>query len=233
MKANAKSCVFLFLSFLVVGPSFSQVRLPKIIQDSMILQRDAKIKIWGWAAKDEKVNISFNGKKYKAKAGADGKWTTLLPAMKAGGPYTMDISASNKISLKDILIGDVWLVSGQSNMEYQLGYDDATYAKEMEEVNYPQIRQFKVPNRPVLDGPKDDLTAGSWKWANPKDIRAFSAVAYFFAKKLYENYHIPIGIINSSVGGTPLEAWTSEEGLKDFPAIISTVEKKQRHRLYQ
>ena len=227
MKANAKSCVFLFLSFLVVGPSFSQVRLPKIIQDSMILQRDAKIKIWGWAAKDEKVNISFNGKQYKAKAGADGKWTTLLPAMKPGGPYKMDISASNKISLKDILIGDVWLVSGQSNMEYQLGYDDATYAKEMEEVNYPQIRQFKVPNRPVLEGPKDDLTAGSWKWANPKDIRPFSAVAYFFAKKLYEKYHIPIGIINSSVGGTPLEAWTSEEGLKDFPAIISTVEKNK------
>ena len=135
----------------------------------------------------------------------------------------MDISASNKISLKEILVGDVWLCSGQSNMEYQLGYDDATYAKEMEQVNYPQIRQFKVPTRPVLDGPKDDLTGGSWKWANPKDIRPFSAVAYFFAKKLYEKYHVPIGIINSSVGGTPIEAWTSEEGLKEFPSIISAV----------
>ena len=193
----------------------------------MILQRDAKIKIWGWAAKNEKVSISFNRKKYNTKAGDDGKWMTWLPAMKAGGPYTMDITASNKITLKELLIGDVWLCSGQSNMEYQLGYDEATYAKEMEEVNYPQIRQFKVLNRALLDGPKDDLTGGSWKWANPKDIRPFSAVAYFFAKNLYEKYHVPIGIINSSVGGTPLEAWTSEEGLKDFVSIIGTVEKNK------
>ncbi len=227
MTDKRKKVGLFFLSFLFIGASYSQVQLPRIIQDSMILQRDSKIKIWGWAAKDEKVTVGFNGKKYQTKAGADGKWFTLLPAMKAGGPYTMDISASNKIKLKDILVGDVWLVSGQSNMEYQLGYDDATYAKEMEEVNYPQIRQFKVPNRPLLDGPKDDLSGGSWKWANPKDIRPFSAVAYFFAKKLYEKYRVPIGIINSSVGGTPLEAWTSEDGLKEFPSIISTVEKNK------
>ncbi|MBO9683527.1 MAG: sialate O-acetylesterase, partial [Flavisolibacter sp.] len=142
--STRKNILLPFL-FLIATTSFSQVRLPKIIQDSMILQRDAKIKVWGWAAKGEKVSISFHGKKYNIKADADGKWSVWLPAMKAGGPYTMDINASNKISLKDILIGDVWLCSGQSNMEYQLGYDDATYAKEMEQVNYPQIRQFKVP----------------------------------------------------------------------------------------
>jgi sialate O-acetylesterase len=125
------------------------------------------------------------------------------------------------------LIGDVWLASGQSNMEYQLGYDDATYASEMQEVNNPQIRQFKVPTRPLLDSPKDTLAGGSWKWANPKDIGPFSAVAYFFAKNLFEKYGVPIGIINSSVGGTPIEAWMGEEGLKEFPSIISTVEKNK------
>ena len=227
MIAQTKAGVLFFLCFLMVATSFSQVKLPQIIKDSMVLQRDAKIKVWGWAARDERVKISFNKKNYDTKADADGKWSVLLNPMKAGGPYTMDITASNKIILKDILIGDVWLVSGQSNMEYQLGYDDATYAKEMEEVNYPQIRQFKVPIRPLLDGPKDDLTGGAWRWANPKDIRAFSAVAYFFAKNLYAKYHTPIGIINSSVGGTPLEAWTSEEGLKEFPSIISTVQKNK------
>jgi len=207
--------------------SFGQVRLPQIIRDSMILQRDANIKIWGWAAKAEKIRIDLNGKKYSARADPEGKWSAWLPPMKAGGPYTMVISASNKITLKDILVGEVWLVSGQSNMEYQLGYDDADFAKEMAEVNNPQIRQFKVPIRPLLDGPKDDLAGGSWRWANPSAIGSFSAVAYFFAKKLYEKYHIPIGIINSSVGGTPIEAWISEEGLKDFSSILSTVEKNK------
>ena len=226
-KIIIRSITVLSCLILTQGISFGRVRLPQIIRDSMILQRDAEIKIWGWAAKDEKIAIDFNGKKYTTKANPDGKWTTWLPGMKAGGPYIMVINASNKIILKDILIGDVWLVSDQSNMEYQLGYDDATYAKEMEEVNYPQIRQFKVPIRPLLDGPKDDIAGGSWKWANPKDIRPFSAVAYFFAKKLYEKYHVPIGIINASVGGTPIEAWTSEEGLKDFSSIISTVEKNK------
>jgi sialate O-acetylesterase len=222
-----RSILLTVLSILFFQTTFGQVKLPQIIRDSMILQRDTKIKIWGWAAANEKVEVNFNGKKYTTKAGADGKWLTWLPAMKAGGPYTMNITASNNISLKDILIGDIWLVSGQSNMEYQLGYDDATYAKEMAEVNFPQIRQFKVPNRALLDAPKDDLAGGLWKWANPKDIGPFSAVAYFFAKKLYEKYHVPIGIINSSVGGTPIEAWTSEEGLKEFPSIISTVEKNK------
>ena len=217
----------MFCLIFLHGICFARVKLPQIIRDSMILQRDAKIKIWGWAAKDEKVTINFNGKKFSTKTGTDGKWMVWLPSMKAGGPYTMDITAGNTLTLKDILIGDVWLVSGQSNMEYQLGYDDATYAKEMEEVNYPEIRQFKIPIRPLLDGPKDDIAGGLWKWANPKDIRTFSAVAYFFAKKLYEKYHIPIGIINSSVGGTPIEAWISEDGLKDFSSIISTVEKNK------
>src|SRR6188768_1617885 len=216
MIVNIKKCISLFLFFFIVASSVGQVKLPQIIRDSMILQRDAKIKIWGWAAKDEKVSISFNGKKYNTKTGADGKWMTTLPAMKAGGPYTMDISASNKITLNDILIGDVWLCSGQSNMEYQLGYDDATYGKEMAEVNNPQIRQFKVPNRPLLDGPKEEMTGGSWKTANPKDIGPFTAIGYFFAKNLYEKYHVPIGIINSSVGGTPIEAWISSDGLKNI-----------------
>lgn len=193
----------------------------------MVLQRDAKVKIWGWAAKNEKVNITFNKKTYKTKADVNGNWFVWLPPMKAGGPFIMDITAGSKVTINDILIGEVWLCSGQSNMEYQLGYDDATYAKEMAEVNYPQIRQFKVPNRAVLDGPKEEMTGGAWKTANPKDIAPFTAVGYFFAKNLYEKYRVPVGLINSSVGGTPIEAWTSEEGLKEFPDFISTIQKNK------
>jgi len=227
MTVITKKKISFFIFFFIVITSFGQVRLPKIIADGMVLQRDANVKIWGWASPGEKVSVQFMKKMYRTVAAADSQWVIKLSNLRAGGPYEMKIAGSNSIIINDILIGDVWLCSGQSNMEYQLGYDDATYGKEMAEVNFPQIRQFKVPNRAILDGPKTDMTGGSWKSANPKDIKPFSAVTYFFAKKLYEKYHVPIGIINSSVGGTPIEAWTSEDGLKEFPAIMSTIEKNK------
>jgi sialate O-acetylesterase len=205
----------------------SQVRLPRLVRDSMILQRDTKINIWGWAAKNEKINIKFNGKNYKSTTGDNGKWKIQLPAMKAGGPYTMEISGSNKIVLNDILIGDVWFCSGQSNMVHQLNIHDVTYAKDIAEANYPQIRHFWIPTLTNLHRPQDDLPTGFWKSAIGEDVRPFSAVAYFFARKLYEKYHVPIGLINASVGGTPIEAWTSEEGLKDFSGLQATIQKNK------
>ena len=206
--------------------TYSQVKLPRLVRDSMILQRDTKINIWGWASKNEKITIKFNGKSYKAPTGADGKWIMQLPSMKAGGPFTMEISGNNKILLKDILIGDVWICSGQSNMVHQMNIHDVTYAKDIAEANNPQIRHFWIPTLTNLPGPKDDLPTGFWKSAVGDDVKPFSAVAYFFAKKLYEKYHVPIGLINASVGGTPIEAWTSEEGLKDFSTLQTTIQKK-------
>ena len=215
------------LGCIVPRTVFGQIRLPRLVRDSMILQRDTKINIWGWASKGEKVNIKFNNKNYNTVTDANGKWRIQLPPMKAGGPYKMDITGSNKLFLNEILIGDVWICSGQSNMVHQLNIHDVTYAKDIAEANYPQIRHFWIPTLTNLQGPKDDLPTGYWKWANPEDVRPFSAVAYFFARKIYEKYHVPIGLINASVGGTPIEAWTSEEGLKDFPALISTIEKNK------
>ena len=207
--------------------SNAQVKLPALVRDSMILQRDAEINIWGWASKNESVTVSFNKKTFKTKANADGKWKIVLAPMKAGGPYTMNISGKNRIVLKDILIGDVWFCSGQSNMVHQLNIHDVTYADEIAHANFPEIRQFFIPTLTSLEGPKEDLPTGFWKPAVGEAVRPFSAVAYFFAKKLYEKYHVPIGIINASVGGTPIEAWTSEEGLKDFPALINTIKKNK------
>lgn len=222
-----KACAILFTSACLTLVSSAQVRLPRLIRDSMILQRDAKVKIWGWASKGEKVNVKFNGKSYKTKTSADGKWSVLLVPTKAGGPYAMDITGSNKITLKDILIGDVWFCSGQSNMVHQMNIHDVTYANDIEKANYPQIRHFWIPALTSLEGPNDDLPTGYWKSANPTDVRPFSAVAYFFARMIYEKYDVPIGLINASVGGTPIEAWTSEEGLKEFPALTSTIQKNK------
>lgn len=218
--------VFIY-SLLALQQGYGQVKLPRLVRDSMVLQRDAEVNIWGWASPKEKVKISFQNKNYKTITGTDGKWMIRLSPMKAGGPFSMNISGKNKIELKDILIGDVWFCSGQSNMVHQLNIHDVTYANEIANANYPLIRQFWIPALTNLEGPKDDLPTGFWKSAVGEDVRPFSAVAYFFAKKLYEKYHVPIGIINASVGGTPIEAWTSEEGLKEFPVLQATIQKNK------
>ena len=222
-----KICALLSLCLLTMRPLFSQVRLPRLIRDSMILQRDSKIKIWGWASPAEKLQIKFNGRTFKTTTSTNGTWTMLLPPMKAGGPYTMNIDARNHIVINSILVGDVWICSGQSNMVHQMELHSVRYAKEIAEANYPEIRNFWIPTLTDLSGPRDDLPSGYWKSANPKDVLQFSAVAYFFAKMIYEKYHVPIGLINSSVGGTPIEAWTSEDGLKEFPAITNTIKKNK------
>ena len=219
----------MIICFCLMSSAFSnaQIKLPQIIRDSMILQRDSKINIWGWASKGEKVTVKFNNKTYRTTAGSDGTWKVQLAPMKAGGPYSMQISGKNKIVLNDILIGDVWFCAGQSNMVHQMKLHSVFYRDEIPNANYPDIRQFWVPNTTDLVGPKKDLPTGSWKWANPENVKEFSAVAYFFAKDLYEKYHVPIGIINASWGGIPIEAMMSEESLKPFPDILKTVEKNK------
>jgi sialate O-acetylesterase len=219
--------VICFYSIVNCQLLYGQVKLPRLVRDSMIVQRDVKLKIWGWAAPGEKVNVAFNGKRAKAVTGSDGKWFVWLAPTKAGGPYTMSITASNTITLKDILVGDVWICSGQSNMVHQMDLHKERYANDIAQANYPEIRHFHIPTLTNLQAPVDDLPRGSWKSANPQDVGRFSAVAYFFAKKIYEKYHVPIGLINASVGGTPIEAWTSEEGLKDFATLLSTVQKNK------
>ncbi len=218
---------FGFTTLFSIAVSHAQVKLPALITDSMILQRDEKIRLWGWASANEKVGIQFNGKRYSTRADSNGNWSVYLPPTKAGGPYTMNITASNKITLKEILFGDVWFCSGQSNMVHQLDIHDVTYAEEIRQANYPQIRQFLVPMKASVNGPEKDLSSGSWRPAVGESVRPFSAVAYFFAKKIHETFNIPVGIINSSVGGTPIEAWTSEEGLKAFPEVVSTINKNK------
>jgi sialate O-acetylesterase len=223
MKLSITACLCLVLSYRVNA----DVRLPRILRDSMVLQRNTTIRIWGWALKAEKVNINFNGKTHHTITGDDGKWMIQLPPMQAGGPYTMEITGRNKIVLKEILIGDVWVCAGQSNMEHQLKLHPLNYAAEITTANFPLIRQFKIPYTTNLVTPGQDLSGGAWTWANPNDIGDFSAVAFFYAKALFEKYHVPIGIINASWGGIPIEAMMSEESLKDFPAIAGIVRKNK------
>jgi sialate O-acetylesterase len=213
-------------SFLL-SHSLAQVKLPQLVRDSMVLQRDAPIRVWGWAAAGEKVTVKFNSKTYKATTGGDGQWQVRLAPLKAGGPYTMQIDASNHLTLKDILVGDVWICSGQSNMVHQMILHRERYQQDIAAAQYPAIRHFWIPTLTDLQSPHKDLPTGYWKAANSQDVLQFSAVAYFFARKLYDQYKVPIGLINASVGGTPAQAWISEEGLKTFPTITATVQQNK------
>jgi len=214
-----------FLNLLIVPAGYSEVRLPKLVSDGMILQRDTPIKIGGWATIGEKVTIEFNNQSFNTVTGNDGKWQIILPKQKAGGPFVMEIKASNHISLKDILFGDVWLCSGQSNMEYPMNRLTDRYADVIDRCENNNIRQFKVPQSFDFNAPKEDYPSGNWIKVTPKTILDYSAVAYFFARDLYEKYHIPIGIINASVGGSPAETWMSVEALKEFPNYLAEAEK--------
>jgi sialate O-acetylesterase len=227
MKIKIVCSILFCLALIIFNTVIAQVKLPQIVRDSMILQRNSKIKIWGWASPKEKIKISFVNKDYKTIADAKGNWMIELNPMKAGGPYTMIISGKNKISLHDILIGDVWFCAGQSNMVHQMKLHSVYYPDEIPNANYPDIRQFWVPNTTNLQSPQNDLPGGSWKWANSTDVKEFSAVAYFFAKDLYQKYHVPIGIINASWGGVPIESMMSEESFQSFPDILKTVEKNK------
>ena len=226
MKLSLKTFInSLFLLFLPIFPAYGQIRLPALISDGIVLQRDVAVKIWGWARPGEKVSLSFNELSLETITGNDTKWEITLPPQKAGGPYEMKLDAGNHINLKNILLGDVWLCSGQSNMEYPMSRLTDKYATEIEQSENPGIRQFKIPQKYNFNDPQENYASGSWVEANPKTIPDFSAVAYFFALELYEKYHIPIGIINASLGGSPAEAWMSADALVDFPQYLEKAEK--------
>jgi sialate O-acetylesterase len=219
---NAKTAIRIFvLTLLLSAFLFGQVRLPKLISDGMVLQRDTKLKVWGWAEKGENISVNFINNTYKTTADAEGDWSVTLPELKAGGPYTMQIKGSNEITINNILIGDVWLCSGQSNMEHTVGSFSWVYKKEIANSTNNYIREFHVPPQFDFNEPQKDFQSGSWKEANPENVLDFSAVAYFFGKEIYDKYKVPIGLINSSLGGSPIESWISEEALKSFPAYYN------------
>lgn len=221
----------LFIIALFIVTAFNQnacadIKLPKLISDGMILQRNKPLKIWGRALPGEKVTVNFIKKNYTIVTGTDGKWQVTLKPIPAGGPYAMTITGNNKIEINDILLGDVWFCSGQSNMEMGMGDVSEKYEKIISQNQNTQIRQFLVPKN-LNDATKihDDLNGGKWTPATGADVNRFSAAAYFFALSIHEKEHVAIGIINASWGGTPIESWISADGYKTFPEIARQVER--------
>ncbi|THH36535.1 sialate O-acetylesterase [Neolewinella litorea] len=217
---------FLYFLLLLMGSTLTgQIRLPRLLSDGAILQRDTDLTLWGWAAPDERVTLEFNGTRYRTRAGADGKWTIKLPAQPAGGPFEMVFRGSNTVTLADVLFGDVWLCSGQSNMELALDRVADEYPEIVTGYTNNRIRQFLVPDRYDFNRAHDDLTAGNWEAARPENLPEFTAVGFFFAREIYEREQVPIGLINAALGGSPVESWMSEAALKRFPEAYTEMLK--------
>jgi len=227
MKMNIKTLGWVLCCNLLLfcQAAFCQVRLPVLISSGMVLQRDTNVKIWGWADEGEKVKINFNGETYNAIAGADGKWEVKLSQLKEGGPYSINIEADNYITLKDIMIGDVWVCSGQSNMELSMNRVRYRYQDVIADSDNLDIRQFVVPDTYNFKHPQEDFKSGHWVSANPESVLEFTAVGFFFANELFKKYRVPIGLINASLGGSPAQAWLSEDALKAFPEYLETAKK--------
>jgi len=220
-----KKC-FLLLSLIISITCFSNVRLPKLFADDMVLQRNKLIPVWGWAEANEKIEIHFNKQIKTTTADANGKWFLKLDFEKAGGPYELTIVGRNKIILRNILVGEIWICSGQSNMEFTVSQSDNA-AAEIKTAKNPMIRQFKVA-KDLSSLPKIDFKGGNWQICTESTVGDFTAVGYFFAKKIYAELGIPIGIINTSWGGTVSETWTSREAFEnssEFSAMIAEMPK--------
>lgn len=217
-----KSILFIFLIISVL--TNANIKMPLLFSDGMVLQRNKAIPIWGFADANEKIEVHFNKQIQKTTADKNGKWTLNLNSEKAGGPFELIIIGKNKITIKNVLVGEVWICSGQSNMEFRVS-KTINAEKEIADSNYPMIRHFGVA-QDLSGKPKDDLKAGKWEAANKETVGNFTAVGYYFARKLYAELKIPIGIINTSWGGTNVETWTSREAFQksdEFKTLITGV----------
>jgi sialate O-acetylesterase len=176
----------------------------------MVLQRNQSLPVWGWAAPKEKIRIELKGKSWETRADKEGKWMVRLDPQKDGGPYELIVQGKNLIKISDIYIGEVWICSGQSNMEMPIeGWGKiSNFKQEIEAADFPQIRQFLV-TKAVSTKPEKEIAGGEWKPCSPATAGDFTAVGYFFARELYRKLHVPIGLINSSWGGTMVETWIS------------------------
>ena len=219
-----KRLVLFFISSLLFFTQplvYAEVTLPRVIGNNMVLQRDMEVPIWGWASAGEEITVTLNTEPFfstTAVADSEGNWQIKLPAKQAGGPYTLKVTGENTLELTNILFGEVWVCSGQSNMQWSVSASKDSEA-EIAAADYPNIRLFYVPRVPSGLLQKD--VEADWYETTPETIENFSAVAYFFGRKLYKNLDVPIGLINTSWGGTRIEPWTPPVGFTSVSTLES------------
>jgi len=221
-----KSSVAIFFVLALITAASAQVKLPKVLASHMVVQRDLPVHVWGMASAGELVSVSFRGETGSTTASQLGRWSVYLKPGAAGGPFTMTVQgtpaaggAEEALTLEDVLVGDVWVASGQSNMEFPLKRA-STAATDLPNAGNSQIRLLMVDKKPA-DYAQDDISTSGWTASTPETAKEFSAVAWFFAREIEEKEHVPVGVIDSTWGGTPAEAWTRVAALGEDASLSS------------
>ncbi|NDC63004.1 MAG: sialate O-acetylesterase [Planctomycetia bacterium] len=199
------------------SPALAEVRLPKIFTDGMMLQRDMPIRVWGWADPGENVRVSVADREAATKADDLGRWIVELPAIATGEGLRLSVAGRNTIVLENVIVGDIWLCSGQSNMEWSLSVSDAE--ADIKAADFPKIRRIKFGHTTAAGGLEDAPAATPWQVCTPQTAPAFTAVGFFFAREVHGRTGVPIGLLDDNWGGTPIERWTAPEGLESVPEL--------------
>lgn len=225
MKREVHTSITILVSVAVVvfvGGVAHALSLPNVFGDHMVLQREQPIPVWGWADPGEVIRVQLADQHRRTVADDDGTWDVELPAMKAGGPYRMVIEGRQRVEFVDVHLGEVWVCSGQSNMDWRV-HQSANAEQEIASANHPKIRFFQVEKTIALE-PQGDV-AGTWSVCSPKTAGKYSAVGYFFARDLQEHLDVPVGMLHTAWGGTPAESWTTRETLESDPILGPIVER--------
>jgi sialate O-acetylesterase len=222
-----------FAACLCIGVNaHADIRLPRLVGDNMVLQRNAPLAVWGWADPGERVQITFRGYRAAARTDRSGRWLARLPAQRAGGPWEMRIAGKNVLIVRNIVVGDVWLAAGQSNMQFPMAEEGgfggvANSEREIAGANFPNIRMFTVRRTTALR-PVEAVESIGWLSVTPESVRRFSAVAYLFGRELHQRYRVPIGLIETAWGGTPAETWVSAKALQGFPEFGGSIARESQ-----
>ncbi|MCF8363981.1 MAG: beta galactosidase jelly roll domain-containing protein [Prolixibacteraceae bacterium] len=210
-----QTLLILFVSFLTSTSIMANVKIPHVLSSNMVLQRNTETNIWGWADSNERITITFRGNSLETKANKQGEWLVKMPTGKAGGPYELSVKGKNRIILENILVGDVWVCSGQSNMEWPL-IETNRGPEEVKNANYPEIRLFNVEKNTAIE-PANNTAPAKWRVCNPETVASFSAVGFHFGKNIHIETGVPVGLISSNWGGTIIETWISHETAEKDP----------------
>lgn len=212
---------FVVFACVLAAPARADPQVAAVFGDHCVLQRDAPVAVWGTAEPGERITVRVAGRGASAETGADGRWRVELPALKAGGPHAMSVIGKRTLRVEDVLVGEVWLCSGQSNMQWPVGQSQDAKA-EIAAADHPEVRLLTVPPQAAVE-PLTDVKA-SWAPCAPDTVRSFSAVAYYFGREIHDALKVPVGLIDSSYGGTPAEAWTPIAALRAEPSLTGLVD---------